>query len=331
MKKLMNDPADLVREYADGLALAYPDLVAVHPDPLFIARAHAPTQPQVAVISGGGAGHEPLHAGFVGPGLLDAAISGPVFTSPPPQPIYAAARAVEQGRGVLFIVKNYTGDVMNFETAAELLEMDGIEVRTVIVNDDVAVEDSTYTAGRRGVAGTLVVEKVAGAAAAAGASLAEVARLAQRAAERVRTMGVALRAGLHPGLGEASFDLPDSQIEVGIGIHGEPGRRREAMAPANAVVDMILAPVLAETSGPEVLLFVNGMGGTAEAELYICLRHAYAQVEAAGMRVTDTLVGNYVTSLDMQGVSLTLATLDGELRQLWRAPCRSAALTRVGQ
>ncbi|MDO4605838.1 MAG: dihydroxyacetone kinase subunit DhaK [Bowdeniella nasicola] len=331
MKKLINDPADLVREYAEGLALAYPDLVAVHADPLFMTRAHAPTEPQVAVISGGGAGHEPLHAGFVGPGLLDAAISGPVFTSPPPQPIYEAARAVEQGRGVLLIVKNYTGDVMNFETAAELLEMDGIEVRMVVVNDDVAVQDSTYTAGRRGVAGTLVVEKVAGAAAAAGADLTEVARLAQRTADRVHTMGVALRAGVHPGLGGPSFDLPDSQIEVGIGIHGEPGRRRERMEPADAVVDMILAPVLAETTGPEVLLLVNGMGGTAEAELYICLRRAYAQVEAAGLRVIDTLVGNYVTSLDMQGVSLTLASLDEELQPLWSAPCRSAALTRAGQ
>ncbi|HWS57596.1 MAG TPA: dihydroxyacetone kinase subunit DhaK [Actinotalea sp.] len=329
MKKLINDPARVTDEAVEGFGLAHADLVTVHTDPMFVVRVDAPIQGKVGLVSGGGSGHEPLHAGFVGLGMLDAAVPGAMFTSPTPDAIAPATVAANGGRGVLHIVKNYTGDVLNFETAAELADADGIEVRTVIVNDDVAVQDSLYTAGRRGVAGTVAVEKIAGAAAERGDDLASVAAIAERVVANVRTMGVALAACTVPHAGVPSFDLTDEEIEIGIGIHGEPGRRRIAMAPADEITEMLTNPVLDDlgiSGGEQVLLLVNGMGGTPASELYVVYRAARRLVEARGATVARSLVGNYVTSLEMQGCSVTVLRLDDELTALWDAPVHTAAL-----
>ena len=329
MKKLINDPRRVVEEAVAGFEAAHGDLVTVSHDPLYIARKDAPQQGKVALVSGGGSGHEPLHGGFVGFGMLDAAVPGPVFTSPTPDPILAATKAVDGGAGVLHIVKNYTGDVLNFETAADLAEADEIEVRTVIVNDDVAVKDSLYTAGRRGVAGTVLVEKIAGAAAARGDDLTAVATVAEKVIGQVRSMGVALTPCVVPHAGEPSFTLADDEIEIGIGIHGEPGRERIKLEPADAIVDRILGPILDDipyASGDKVLLFVNGMGGTPQVELYIVFRRAAQVLAERGIEVTRTLVGNFTTSLEMQGMSITVLALDDELTALWDAPVHTAAL-----
>jgi dihydroxyacetone kinase-like protein len=329
MKKLINDPKNVVDESVEGFGLAHPDLVRVTPDPLFVARAGGAEQGKVGIVSGGGSGHEPLHAGFVGFGMLSAAVPGPVFTSPTPDPIVAATVASDGGAGVLHIVKNYTGDVLNFETAADLADAEGIRVVSVIVDDDVAVKDSLYTAGRRGVAGTVVVEKVAGAAAQRGDDLDEVARIATKANSVTRSMGVALTAGIVPHAGEPSFTLAEDEIEIGIGIHGEPGRERIALEPVDRIVDRILQPILEDlpfTSGDKVLLFVNGMGGTPLVELYIVFRRASQILAEKGIEVTRTLVGDYVTSLEMQGASITVTKLDDELTELWDAPVETAAL-----
>ena len=329
MKKLINDPADVVNESVEGFGLAHADLVRVVPDPLHVVRADAPVQGKVGLVSGGGSGHEPLHAGFVGRGMLDAAVPGAMFTSPTPDAIAPATVAADGGRGVLHIVKNYTGDVLNFETAAELADADGITVRTVLVNDDVAVEDSLYTAGRRGVAGTLLVEKIAGAAAERGDDLDGVAAVAERVVANVRSMGMALAAGTVPHAGVPSFDLTEDEIEIGIGIHGEPGRRRIPMASADDITRQLTEPVLDDlglASGEEVLLLVNGMGGTPLSELYVVYRAARRVVEERGGSVVRSLVGNYVTSLEMQGVSVTVLRLDDEMRALWDAPVHTAAL-----
>ncbi|MCR6689613.1 dihydroxyacetone kinase subunit DhaK [Cellulomonas sp.] len=329
MKKLINDPADVVAETLAGFAAAHADLVAVHTGPDYVTRAGGAVTGKVGLVSGGGSGHEPLHAGFVGVGMLDAAVPGAVFTSPTPDQIAPAFQAADGGAGVLAIVKNYTGDVLNFETAVELAEADGVTVRTVVVNDDVAVEDSLYTAGRRGVAGTVAVEKIAGAAAERGDDLAAVEAVAQRVIANVRTMGVALSACTVPHAGKPSFDLPDDEIEIGIGIHGEPGRHRIPLAGADAITEMLLTPVvedLALTDGEEVLLLVNGMGGTPASELYVVYRRARALLEERGVRVTRSLVGNYVTSLEMQGASVTVLRLDAELTALWDAPVHTTAL-----
>ncbi|MFD1713273.1 dihydroxyacetone kinase subunit DhaK [Amnibacterium flavum] len=329
MKKLINDPRDVVSDAVAGVALAHRDLLTVHTDPIYIVRADAPVQGQVALVSGGGSGHEPLHGGFVGYGMLSAAVPGPVFTSPTPDPIVDATKAVDGGAGVLHIVKNYTGDVLNFETAAELAAAEGIEVRAVVVDDDVAVKDSLYTAGRRGVAGTVLVEKIAGAAAQRGDSLDQVVELAERVNANVRSMGVALTAPTVPHAGEPSFDIGDDEIEIGIGIHGEPGRERIGLEPADKIVDRILGPILDDlpfVSGDKVLLFVNGMGGTPLIELYIAFRHAAESLKEKGIEVTRTLVGNYVTSLEMQGFSISVLKLDDELTELWDAPVQTAAL-----
>ena len=331
MKKLINDPADVVAESVAGFVLAHSDLVQKSPDPelLFVSRVGGAVQGKVGLVSGGGSGHEPLHAGYVGRGMLDAAVPGPVFTSPTPDPILAATKAADGGAGVLHIVKNYTGDVLNFETAAELADMEGITVSTVVVSDDVAVEDSLYTAGRRGVGGTVLLEKIAGAAAESGADLEKVTEVAQKVAANVRSMGVALSACTVPHAGEPSFDLPEGEIEIGIGIHGEPGRHRIPMESANGITDRLLDPILDDLGlqqGEEVLLFVNGMGGTPSSELYIVYAHARARLEAAGVAVTRTLVGNYITALEMQGCSLTVLRMDPELTQLWDAPVHTPAL-----
>ncbi|MEA9983880.1 dihydroxyacetone kinase subunit DhaK [Subtercola sp. RTI3] len=329
MKKLINDPKNVVAEAVAGIAAAHPDLVTVSYDPIFIVRKDAPTPGKVGIVSGGGSGHEPLHGGFVGFGMLDAAVPGPVFTSPTPDPILAATIAVNGGAGVLHIVKNYTGDVLNFETAADLAGAEDIDVRTVIVDDDVAVKDSLYTAGRRGVAGTVLVEKIAGAAAERGDDLDAVAAVATKVNAQTRSMGVALTAPVVPHAGEPSFDLPEDEIEIGIGIHGEPGRARIKLEPADAIVDRLLAPILEDlpfASGDQVLLFVNGMGGTPQVELYILFRRAAEVLAEKGITVSRTLVGNFVTSLEMQGASITVLKLDDELTELWDAPVQTAAL-----
>ena len=330
MKKLINDPSDVVPETLKGFAAAHAELITVHFDPNYVVRADAPKQGKVGLVSGGGSGHEPLHAGFVGHGMLDAAVPGAVFTSPTPDPILEATKAVDGGAGVLHIVKNYTGDVLNFETAAELADLEGINVKAVVVNDDVAVEDSTWTAGRRGVAGTVLVEKIAGAAAERGDDLDAVTAVAEKVIGQVRSMGVALTACTVPHAGKPSFDLGEDEVEIGIGIHGEPGRHRIPMAPADAITDQLIDPILADLKldGDDVLLFVNGMGGTPESELYIVYNHARERLEAAGLTVTRSLVGNYITSLEMQGCSITVLKLDDELTALWDAPVNTVALRK---
>ncbi|HTP14713.1 MAG TPA: dihydroxyacetone kinase subunit DhaK [Streptosporangiaceae bacterium] len=329
MKKIINDPANVVPEALHGFAAAHSDIVRVHLGPDYIVRADAPVSGKVAVVSGGGSGHEPLHGGYVGAGMLDAAVPGPVFTSPTPDAVLAATQAVDGGKGVLHIVKNYTGDVLNFETAAELAGADGIEVSPVVINDDVAVEDSTYTAGRRGVGGTVPLEKIAGAAAARGDDLATVTAVSQRVVASVRSMGVALTACTVPHSGEPSFVLPDDEIEMGIGIHGEPGRRRVALQPADEIVAGLLGAVVEDLPfqrGDRTLLMVNGMGGTPQIELYLAFGIAARLLADRGIEVSRSLVGNYITSLEMQGMSVTLLKLDDEMTQLWDAPVHTAAL-----
>ena len=329
MKKLVNDPKNVVAEAVAGFGAAHADIVRVSSEPVYIVRTDAPVAGKVGLVSGGGSGHEPLHGGFVGFGMLDAAVPGAVFTSPTPDPILAATKAVDGGAGVLHIVKNYTGDVLNFETAADLAAADGIEVRSVLVNDDVAVKDSLYTAGRRGVAGTVLVEKIAGAAAERGDALETVAAIAERVISQVRSMGVALTPCVVPHAGEESFTLADDEIEIGIGIHGEPGRARIKIEPADAIVDRLLGPILEDipfVAGDKVLLFVNGMGGTPQIELYIVFRRAAEVLAEKGIEVTRTLVGNFTTSLEMQGTSITVLKLDDELTALWDAPVQTAAL-----
>ncbi len=329
MKKLINDPQNVVNEAVAGFEAAHADIVRVSHDPIFIVRSDAPIHGKVGIVSGGGSGHEPLHGGFVGYGMLDAAVPGAVFTSPTPDPILAATQAVDGGAGVLHIVKNYTGDVLNFETAADLASAEGIDVRSVLINDDVAVKDSLYTAGRRGVAGTVLVEKITGSAAERGDDLDSVAAVAEKVNSRVRTMGVALTPCVVPHAGEPSFVLADDEIEIGIGIHGEPGRERIKLEPADAIVDRLLGPILEDlpfVSGDEVLLFVNGMGGTPQIELYIVFRRAAAVLKERGITVTRSLVGNFTTSLEMAGASISVLKLDDELTGLWDAPVQTAAL-----
>jgi dihydroxyacetone kinase-like protein len=329
VKKLINDPENVVAETLAGFQAAHADLITVYTDPDYVVRADAPVQGKVGLVSGGGSGHEPLHAGYVGLGMLDAAVPGAVFTSPTPDPILEATKKVDGGAGVLHIVKNYTGDVLNFETAAELAEMEGITVKAIVVNDDVAVEDSTWTAGRRGVAGTVLVEKIAGAAAQRGDDLDRVLAIAEKVNGQVRSMGVALTACTVPHAGKPSFDLPEDEIEIGIGIHGEPGRHRIPLESADAITDRLVDAILADRDwSGKVLLFVNGMGGTPEAELYIVYNHARKRLEDAGLEVARSLVGNYITSLEMQGCSITVLQLDDELTELYDAPVHTVALRR---
>ena len=329
MKKLINDPADLVAEALRGVAAAHPELRVDHEHKLVI-RGDAPVQGKVGIISGGGSGHEPLHGGFVGRGMLDAACAGEVFTSPVPDQMLAATQAVDGGAGVLHIVKNYTGDVMNFEMAAELASAEtGTEVVAVVTDDDVAVQDSLYTAGRRGVGVTVLVEKIAGAAAEDGRSLADVATLAQRVNEQGRSMGMALTSCTVPAAGTPTFDLPENEMEIGIGIHGEPGRRRVPVASAREVAAMLVEPVLADldfTGSDGVLAFVNGMGATPQIELYLMYHEIDQLLAKAGVTVVRSLVGSYITSLDMAGCSLTLLALDDELLRLWDAPVSTPGL-----
>jgi dihydroxyacetone kinase-like protein len=329
MKKIINDPSTVVVDSLRGMAAAHPDLLRITTEPAVVARADAPVSGKVAIVSGGGSGHEPMHGGFVGPGMLDAAVPGAVFTSPTPDAIQAAIGAVDGGAGVLLLVKNYTGDVLNFETAAELAEADGIRVRSVVIDDDVAVRDSTYTAGRRGVGGTVLLEKIVGAAAARGDDLDKVAELAERVVADVRSMGMALAAPTVPHVGVPSFDLPDDEMEVGIGIHGEPGRERVPLEPADAIVARLVDAVVTDlpfASGDRVLLFTNSMGATPLIELYLAHGIAERLLAERGVEVTRRLVGPFITSLEMQGISITLLRLDDELIDLWDAPVHTAAL-----
>ncbi len=329
MKKFLNDPADLVKESLAGLAAAHGDLLRYDAEAQIVVRADAPVAGKVALVSGGGSGHEPLHGGFVGRGMLDAACPGEVFTSPVPDQMLAATKAVDGGAGVVHIVKNYTGDVMNFKLAAEDAADEGIEVESVLVDDDVAVEDSLYTAGRRGVGATVLIEKVAGAAAERGDDVQAVTALARRVNDRARSFGVALSSCTPPAAGKPIFDLPDGEIELGIGIHGEPGRRREQTRGAQDIVSVMTEAVLSDlkpAAGAEVLAFVNGMGGTPQIELYLLYAEVEAQLRAAGLRPVRNLVGSYITSLEMAGASLTVLELDDELRTLWDAPVHTPAL-----
>ncbi|OZM73856.1 dihydroxyacetone kinase subunit DhaK [Amycolatopsis antarctica] len=329
MKKIINDPSTVVAQSLRGLALAHGDLLRVEQDPAVVVRADAPVADSVAVISGGGSGHEPLHGGFVGPGMLHAAVPGAVFTSPTPDAVQAAVAATTGDAGALLIVKNYTGDVLNFETAAELAAADGKDVRSVVIDDDVAVADSTFTAGRRGVGGTVLLEKITGAAAERGDSLDAVEALARKVIGQVRSIGVALTSPTVPHAGQPSFDLGDGEVEFGIGIHGEPGRERIPAEPADALVERLLAAVVEDlpyAEGDEVLLFTNSMGGTPLLELYLAHGIAERLLAERGITVRRRLVGPYVTSLEMQGMSVTLLRLDEELTELWDAPVRTAAL-----
>jgi dihydroxyacetone kinase-like protein len=329
VKKIINDPADVVAESLRGLAAAHADILRVQEDPDVVVRADAPVAGKVAVISGGGSGHEPLHGGFVGLGMLAAAVPGAVFTSPTPDAVQAAVTATTGDAGALLIVKNYTGDVLNFETAAELAAAEGLEVRSVVIDDDVAVKDSTFTAGRRGVGGTVLLEKITGAAAERGDSLDAVTALAQKVIGQVRSIGVALTAPTVPHAGTPSFELADDEVEFGIGIHGEPGRERIPLEPADALVARLVEAVVSDlpfASGDRVLLFTNSMGGTPLVELYLAHGIAERLLAERGIVVERRLVGPYITSLEMQGMSLTLLKLDDELTELWDAPVNTAAL-----
>jgi dihydroxyacetone kinase-like protein len=329
MKKLINNPEDVVREELEGIELAHPDLVKVFYDPNYIVRADAPVKGKVALVSGGGSGHEPMHGGFVGMGMLDAACPGAVFTSPTPDQMLEATKAANGGAGVLHIVKNYTGDIMNFEMAAELAQAEGISIESVVIDDDVAVQDSLYTAGRRGVGTTVLAEKICGAAAEEGRSLAEVAELCRKVNGWGRSMGMALTSCTVPHVGKPTFDLPEDEMEIGIGIHGEPGRERMKVKSADEITAMLMEPVLKDLpyqSGDEVLMFVNGMGGTPLIELYIVYRKAVEIAEKHGVKVVRNLIGPYITSLEMAGASITLLKLDDDLKKLWDAPVNTPGM-----
>jgi phosphoenolpyruvate---glycerone phosphotransferase subunit DhaK len=328
MKKLINAPDDVVDEALAGMSAAHGDLLRVI-EPNVIVRADAPRQGKVGIISGGGSGHEPMHGGFVGLGMLDAACPGAVFTSPVPDQMLAATKAVDGGAGVLHIVKNYTGDVMNFELAAELAQAEGIEVTAVVIADDVAVQDSLYTAGRRGVGGTVLAEKIVGAAAEEGQDLAAVTALCQRVQDNVRSMGMALTSCTVPAAGKPTFEIGDDEMEVGVGIHGEPGRERRAITSADEITEALMNPILEDggfTSGDRVLAFVNGMGGTPLLELYVVYNKVAAMCRDRGITIERNLIGPYITSLEMAGASITLLKLDDEMLRLWDAPVHTAAL-----
>ena len=329
MKKLINKPENVVREELEGIALAHPDLVKVHYGPDFITRADGPIQGKVAVISGGGSGHEPMHGGFVGMGMLDGACPGAVFTSPTPDQMLEATKAVNGGKGVLHIVKNYTGDIMNFDMAADLARSDGIETESVVTDDDVAVKDSLYTAGRRGVGVTVLAEKLCGAAAEQHRSLKEVAEVCRKAKNFGRSMGMALTSCTVPHAGKPTFDLPENEMEIGIGIHGEPGRTRMALKPADEITEMLMEPIISDIpykAGDEVLLFVNGMGGTPLIELYIIYRKAHEIATKHGLKIVRNLVGPYITSLEMAGTSITMLKMDADMIKLWDAPVKTPGL-----
>lgn len=329
MKKLINDPDSVVNDALLGVEAAHPDLLVDHSHKV-IYRADAPKRDKVGIISGGGSGHEPLHGGFVGLGMLDAACAGDVFTSPVPDQMVAATKLVDGGAGVLHVVKNYTGDVMNFEMAAELAAAEtGTRVVSVVTDDDVAVQDSTWTAGRRGVGVTVLLEKIAGAAAEEGRDLDAVAEVARRVNANGRSMGLALTSCTVPAVGHPTFDLGEGEMELGVGIHGEPGRERVPLAPARAIAAMLVEPIIADlpfTNTDPVIAFVNGLGGTPLIELYVMFNEVNRILAGHGIQIARSLVGSYITSLDMAGTSVTLLKVDDELLSLWDAPVRTSAL-----
>ncbi len=353
MKKLINQPEDFVRESLYGMAAAHPDLLKVQFEPNFVYRADAPVPGKVAIISGGGSGHEPMHAGFVGMGMLDAACPGEVFTSPTPDQMLEAAKKLDSGAGILYIVKNYSGDVMNFEMATELARTEGIQVLNILIDDDVAVKDSLYTQGRRGVGTTVLAEKICGAAAEQGYNLQQVVDLCRQVNLNGRSMGVALTSCTVPAKGTPTFELGDREIEMGIGIHGEPGRERMTLKSADEITEMLALSIIEDSfykrtmrewdedkeewveveltdpkfeRGDRVLAFVNGMGGTPLSELYIVYRKLAEVCQQQGLQIVRNLIGSYITSLDMQGCSITLLKLDDEMIQLWDAPVKTPSL-----
>ncbi|SEA36973.1 dihydroxyacetone kinase, N-terminal domain [Pseudobutyrivibrio sp. ACV-2] len=331
MKKLINEVDNVVDEMLEGMVAAYPQYIR-RLDGLDVVVRAGGSKGKVALVSGGGSGHEPAHGGYVGKGMLDGAVAGAVFTSPTPDQVYEAIKAADGGKGVLLVIKNYTGDVMNFEMAADMARDEGIEVEQVITADDVAVENSTWTTGRRGIAGTIFVHKIAGACAEAGGSLADVKRVAEKVIENVRSMGMAVDACTVPAAGKPSFDLAEDEIEIGIGIHGEPGVNREKIGTVNEIADKLLDKIFAEgiyNSGDEVAVMVNGMGGTPLMELFIANKHVKEVLDSKGIKIAKTLVGNYMTSLDMEGFSITLLKVDDELKKLLEAPADTPAFVQV--
>jgi len=353
MKKLINNPDDVVRESLQGMALAHPNLLKVHFDPHFIYRVDAPISNKVAIVSGGGSGHEPMHGGFVGVGMLDAACPGEVFTSPTPDQMLEAAKTVNSGAGVLNIVKNYSGDVMNFEMAAELAHSEGIQILNILIDDDIAVKDSLYTQGRRGVGTTVLAEKICGAAAEQGYDLKQLAELCRKVNLNGRSMGMALTSCTVPAKGSPTFELGDAEIEVGIGIHGEPGRQRISLKSADEITEMLATSIIEDSSytrtvrewdaekgewieveltdpsfqqGDSVLAFVNSMGGTPLSELYIVYRKLAEICDKKGLQIVRNLIGPYITSLEMQGCSITLLKVDDELIRYWDAPVKTPSL-----
>jgi dihydroxyacetone kinase-like protein len=353
MKKLINAPEDVVRESAEGLAAAHADILELNASPLFLYRRDAPVRGKSALVSGGGSGHEPLHSGYVGMGMLDAACPGEIFTSPTPDQMLDAAKRVHGGGGVLNIVKNYSGDVMNFEMAAELLIAEGIETANVLIDDDVAVSDSLFTQGRRGVGTTVLAEKICGAAAEAGYDLKRLAELCTRVSSGGRSMGMALSSCILPARGIATFDLAGNEMELGIGIHGEPGRERRRLVSADEITELLARSIIDDPAytrslrvidsraagwrdvemidaplkrGDRVLVLVNGMGGTPLSELYIVYRKLHELCEREGIVIVRNLIGNYITSLEMQGCSITMLPMDEELVKLWDAPVHTPSL-----
>lgn len=347
MKKLINDVDDVVKEQLEGLAAAHDDMLKVHFEPNYVYRADAPVVGKVAIVSGGGSGHEPMHGGFVGEGMLDGACPGEVFTSPTPDQMYECAKAVDSGAGVLFIVKNYTGDVLNFETAAELADADGIKVQNILIDDDVAVKDSLYTAGRRGVGTTVLAEKIVGAAAQAGYDLDQCADLCRKVNMNGRSMGMAITSCTVPAAGKPTFELGENEMEIGIGIHGEPGQKRMKMKTADEITEMMINEIVDDPAytrtvrewdrenkewvdkeltdtpfeeGDQVIAFVNSMGGTPVSELYAVYRKVEELLDARGIKIVRNLIGPYITSLEMQGMSITLLRVDDEMLKFWDAP-----------
>lgn len=353
MKKLINAVEDVVKEQLEGMAVAHPDILKVHFEPNYVYRADAPVAGKVAIVSGGGSGHEPMHGGFVGMGMLDGACPGEVFTSPTPDQMYECAKAVDSGEGVLFIVKNYTGDVLNFEMAAEMAYADGIKVQNILIDDDAAVKDSLYTAGRRGVGTTVLAEKIVGGAAEDGYSLDQCADLCRKVNQYGRSMGMALTSCTVPAAGKPTFELGDDEMEIGIGIHGEPGRERYKMKTADEITEMMALAIIEDKaytrtvrewnnedgewfdleltdepfqSGDQIIAFVNSMGGTPLSELYAVYRKLAEICEDKGLTIVRKLIGPYITSLEMQGFSITLLKADDEILKYWDAPVNTPGL-----
>ncbi|MFT8344567.1 MAG: dihydroxyacetone kinase subunit DhaK [Clostridium beijerinckii] len=328
MKKIINDANLVLEDMLKGMVAAHPEYIKKLENADVLVRVDSPIDGKVALVSGGGSGHEPAHGGYVGKGMLDAAVAGAVFTSPTPDQVYEAIKAVDSGKGVLLVIKNYTGDVMNFEMAKDMAEMEGINVKTVVVNDDVAVENSTYTAGRRGIAGTVFIHKIAGAKAETGASLEEVTRVAEKVISNVRSMGMAISSCIVPAAGKPNFTLGENEMEIGIGIHGEPGTHREEIKTADEITEHLMSKILEDiklSSGEEVAVMVNGLSSTPLMELYIVNKKVNEILEEKGVKIHKTFVGEFMTSLEMAGFSITVLKLDSELKELLDAPANTPA------